>query len=373
MSTLLRLVDLMDAKVCTGEWGTGWQVSLRSASGLDEDLSGGVDGRLVPVATDTRFCVYCAGKPVTALCVGAIIDRGKLALDDVLGDLIEGIADPSLAVVTVDELLQHTAGLGRFPASAFLAQPVAKRDRLLRNIVPQAPRPPATTYSEFGAWELLRFAIEAASGEPFETVVAASVLDALGLPDEIVYTMSPANAETLGLNVAVRGALIEPLLWELSDTNLTECKASTGLITSARSLAQMYFRIAEALREMGDFPVSNQMLRELVSGPAHATYDPVLDRSCKLARGFMVDLEGHMFGPLSSASLGHTGLSGMTFAGCDPSTGDAFAVHINGFLERDRVANDQGAERRRQVVMQKIVSVFRAVSSGERNEFGEAL
>lgn len=235
MSTLLRLVDLMDAKVCTGEWGTGWQVSLRSASGLDEDLSGGVDGRLVPVATDTRFCVYCAGKPVTALCVGAIIDRGKLALDDVLGDLIEGIADPSLAVVTVDELLQHTAGLGRFPASAFLAQPVAKRDRLLRNIVPQAPRPPATTYSEFVAWELLRFAIEAASGEPFETVVAASVLDALGLPDEIVYTMSPANAETLGLNVAVRGALIEPLLWELSDTNLTECKASTGLITSARS------------------------------------------------------------------------------------------------------------------------------------------
>ncbi len=359
MSAAGAVVALLDGKMAGGEWGTGWQAALRTRGGLNLDLCGGADGRGTWVTPSTRFCVYCAGKPITAVCVGSLVDQGEVSFDDSLGDLVTGIRHPALAGVTINELLRHTAGLGRFPAALFLSQPASSRDRMLLDVEPEFARTYVTTYSEFVAWELLRLAIEAVVGCPFEDAVTATVLAPLGLTNRLCFTLAEEEASDLGLNVAVRSTGIEPLLWELSQTNLSEAKASTGLIASASSLADFYLALCAAF-DGGGVPVSAETLVAMVAAPAIAAFDPVLDRSCKLGAGFMVDLDAHHFGRFGTSSFGHSGLSGMTFAGCDPARGIAFAVHINGFLERDREAEDRRAEERREAVMAAVIQEFDA-------------
>jgi len=362
------VVGLLNDMTAAGDWGTGWQLSLRTCDGPRLDLAGGVDGAGKPVMSSTRFCVYCAGKPVTALCVGALADLGEISFDDCLGDVLPGIGHPALAAVTVDELLRHTAGLGRSPARLFLAQPSQARDRMLLELEPEVTRQYVTTYSEFAAWELLRMTIEAVAASPFEDVITSTVLEPLGLVDRISFTLL-GDASALGLNVAVRPEGIEPLLWEQSETNLCEVKASTGLLASASALADLYSSMSAALDGSG-VPTSASTLAAMVTAPAAATFDPVLDRSCKLGAGFMVDLQRHHFGPFSPRSFGHSGLSGMTFAGCDPIHGASFAVHINGFLERDQSTDDRRAETRRESVMTAIAEIL--TISDHHPELGHA-
>lgn len=352
--TVDDVVRVLHERTATREWGTGWQLALRTRDGSRHDLCGGVDGTGAPIRTDTRFCVYCAGKPITALCVGALVDRGELSFDDSLGDLVPGIARPALAAVTVDELLRHTAGLGGYPAHMFLAQPAAARDRMLLHLEPAVTRTHATTYSEYTAWELLRLSIEAVTDEGFEAVIDETVLGPLHLTEQLSFTLPGA---TIGLNVAVRGDGIEPLLWEQSDTNLTEVKASTGLIATTSALADLYLAVCPGPHRDADVPVSTATFETMVTAPAESSFDPVLDRICKLGAGFMVDLREHCFGPWQPASFGHSGLSSMTFAGCDPVRGAAFAVHVNGFLERDRAAGDRRAEQRREAVMTAVAAL----------------
>ncbi|MFG1949884.1 serine hydrolase domain-containing protein [Micromonospora sp. NPDC048830] len=60
---------------------------------------------------DTLVNVYSVGKPVVALCLLALVDRGRLGLDDPVAAHWPGFRTPA----TVRQVLSHTAGLPAFP------------------------------------------------------------------------------------------------------------------------------------------------------------------------------------------------------------------------------------------------------------------
>ena len=72
--------------------------------------SGTADLAGTPITDTTRFRIASITKPIVAALVLGAVNRGEVALDDVVGDLLPGIvrAEPP---VTVRQLLDHTSGI----------------------------------------------------------------------------------------------------------------------------------------------------------------------------------------------------------------------------------------------------------------------
>jgi CubicO group peptidase (beta-lactamase class C family) len=78
------------------------------------DLVGGWrdPGRTRPWTPDTLVNVYSVGKPIAALCVLLLVERGRIGLDD---PIVRHWAEFRSADTTVRHALSHTAGLPVFP------------------------------------------------------------------------------------------------------------------------------------------------------------------------------------------------------------------------------------------------------------------
>lgn len=160
-----------------------------------------------PVGPDSLFRIASLSKPITAVAVMALVDQGKLGLDDLALDRLgpdysdqdHPPADPRWAKVTLRDLLQHRGGWNRdvsfdpmFRAVAIAkeagVEPPADPSDVIRYMLkrPLDFDPGAQcAYSNFGYCVLGRV-IERVTGEPYGEAVARLVLRPLGLtPDEI--------------------------------------------------------------------------------------------------------------------------------------------------------------------------------------------
>ncbi|RKF27602.1 class A beta-lactamase-related serine hydrolase [Micromonospora globbae] len=75
------------------------------------DIVGGERTPGRPWRADTLVNVYSVGKPLAALCLLLLVDRGRLGLDDPVAAHWPGFRAPA----TVRQVLDHTAGLPAFP------------------------------------------------------------------------------------------------------------------------------------------------------------------------------------------------------------------------------------------------------------------
>ncbi|MFC0507426.1 serine hydrolase domain-containing protein [Micromonospora costi] len=96
---------------------------------------------------DTLVNVYSVGKPVAALCLLTLVDRGRLDLDDPVARHWPGFRAPA----TVRQVLAHTAGLPAFPVPR-PADAVADWDLLCADLAAAEPEwPPGSAAAEH-AW-----------------------------------------------------------------------------------------------------------------------------------------------------------------------------------------------------------------------------
>ena len=141
--TLSAMTDLDDALAVIDTWGAEHAAAAVVRSG------GVVASRGDP---DHVFRWASVTKVVTALTVLVAVDRDLVALDD----------DAGPPGATVRHLLAHASGLG-FEGSMTIARPGTRR-----------------IYSNAG-FDVLGEVVAARTGEPFEAVMRAAVLDPLGM------------------------------------------------------------------------------------------------------------------------------------------------------------------------------------------------
>jgi D-alanyl-D-alanine carboxypeptidase len=70
-------------------------------------------GGKIRITDNTRFNIASAGKMFTAIAIGLLVERGKIAFDAPIGRYLPGL-DPQTATITVSQLLLHTSGLGDY-------------------------------------------------------------------------------------------------------------------------------------------------------------------------------------------------------------------------------------------------------------------
>jgi CubicO group peptidase (beta-lactamase class C family) len=191
---------------------------------------GMADGKL-PVRPKSRFRIASISKPITAVAILQLIERGKLKLDDKVFDVLDldrfkvaASFDARWRDVTIQQLMHHTAGFDRSKSfdpmfisericSAFRIEPPAVPKDIIRYMLRQPLdfNPGGRyAYSNFG-YSLLGRVIEKLSGRTYEDYVRREVLLPVGasdtflgktlaedrLPDEVHYF----NAGAAGLAI----------------------------------------------------------------------------------------------------------------------------------------------------------------------------
>ncbi|MBI5835137.1 MAG: beta-lactamase family protein [Armatimonadetes bacterium] len=237
----------------------------------------------------------------TTWCVLALVDDGKLCLDQPLGQAVPALFehDRRLAHLTPRWLLTHQAGLPPFRLFYRLGRDreTIKAALLASDLV----RPPGTAceYSDLG-FMLLGFAVEAASGQRQDIFLQERVLKPLGLAGQLVY--GPLAPETTAATevCAWRGALVRG---EVHDENAAACggvAGHAGLFATAPAAGQ-------ALLAM--------MQRKLLSAPLWAeVFTPRADVS---GAAFWLGLKRLGYESGDARAFGHDGFTG-TLAWASP-------------------------------------------------------
>lgn len=333
-----RTVERLEAELDEGLFTRGVQVTVDHGGEVVLDVARGEDGLGHPLTRDHLLRVYCTIKPVTTLAVAALVDRGAVALDDPLGPLIPDVRGLD-GGVTLRHVLTHTAGLHRPMGIEMEAvRPEARRARVAGTERPAGWRVGVdAAYSEYAAWHVLGWLVEALTGTPLRDHLRRRILDPLGLDDTWIGMSTEEyrrNRDRIGVNVDLRDQHGYPMLFERTERVCCETNPAHGGYTTSANLARLYRGTLDALDGRGDaLGVSAPTLAVFCRDARGVVYDQVLDRECPYGLGFMTTLRHHAFGTAPSpAAFGHSGNVGASFAFADPERDLAVGVVFNGLV-----------------------------------------
>jgi len=238
----------LDSALGVGSWCTGYQASASIDGETVLDLAIGRDATGEPLKSSDVFAVYCAGKPYLALLVASLMDRRELSLDDVVGNLVHRPVSTDVGQLTVRQLLSHTAGLDDLLALPYrMLSPPARSARIACVHVDSGliGRP---QYTEFLAWQILQISIEDLTGLGFADALHEFLLVPWGVEAFFGFSANDSkNKRRIRLNADMQRRHPAPLLWERSESNLADVRASDGCYVSMTGLDRLYQRTLSAL------------------------------------------------------------------------------------------------------------------------------
>ncbi|MCW2639913.1 MAG: beta-lactamase [Dactylosporangium sp.] len=175
-----------------------------------------------PPDADTQFRIGSITKTMTAALVLVLRDEGGLALDDPLG---RHLPDAPFDGVTLRHLLGHVSGLQREPEGEWWERSAGvDLERFLETLIPEKiAYPPYRSYhySNLG-YGLLGAVLTRLTGQPWRDLVAARVLDPLGMTRTTYHPTEPF----------ARGYMVHP--WH--DTLREEPRHDAGAMAPAGQL-----------------------------------------------------------------------------------------------------------------------------------------
>jgi CubicO group peptidase (beta-lactamase class C family) len=180
--------------------------------------------------------------------IGNLVERGELSFDDTIGDVVDRELDPSIAALSIDDLLTHCTSLWRYPAEQFLLMPAPLRTERVCSLHGNRQANGVARYAEFVGWELLRLVIEDVTGESFVDFTRSRVLAPFGIDNDIAFDLRHDDRRRrLRINVDLEPGVPLPLLWERSDENLADVSAASGALATMKGLASFYHQLLDVL------------------------------------------------------------------------------------------------------------------------------
>ncbi len=302
---------------------------------------------------DTVSQTFCLTKPFLAVFLGTLVDRSVIQFDQ------EIEVGASQERVSVEQLLNHSAGLHDPDAAVLMFSSSSEREALLANVgvKPNWNVGSQFAYSEYVSWWLLLNLVTSVLRCDAIDYLDQMVLPTWGLKRSFYRCASEDNRdlrEYLATYFWVDGKRKTPLLHQrLSKYLMDRAFGAVGAFTNAQELGHWYESIGEVLdgRAVAGFP-RKETLQRLVSASRHG-YDERLERECSFGLGFMTDLSSHCFGELlSAAAFGHSGYLGTSFGLYDPERKLAVSVICNTMGPRPF----EGAEMFRTELLERLLA-----------------
>ncbi len=306
------------------------RLALSCSVGLARGFRREEEAAAEAVTPQTRFQLFSASKPVVAVAIAMLEERGLLDVNAPVATFFPGFAANGKAALTVLDVLTHRAGVF---TPDLVATPEAWGDeaRVREALIAASPRFPRGTlaYMPYEWGWILAEVVRGATGRPLSEFIVSDIATAAGLPGLRFGALeaelpSVARAYWVGARpVHVAGAELSQRFER--DNNLAAAvKAfvpAAGLVCTATELAGFY----EALPRL----ISAQTLHRYTTGST--AFDRSNRLPLRMARGFLLG----SFGPSIYGWWGTGRVFGHAGAFCtlgyrDPDRDLSVAIVTNG-------------------------------------------
>ncbi len=319
---------LLEAAV-TGGVIPGAVAVAGTAERVDEIGAFGVQryggGEVTPA---TRYDLASLTKVVSTLpSLLRLVSEGTLSLDDRVGKFFSNAGwfqTPSLADVTVEQLLTHTSGL---PAWKPLFATVSERRTAVANVLQTGLEHPPNTfvYSDLG-FILLGAIIERVSGLRQDAFAEKYIFKPLGMNDTCYGPSRPDNVAATE-DCGWRGRVLEGVVHDENAFVMDGVAGHAGLFGTAHDLARYAQAWLSRDARLGAEPVLRAAVEEHVNGQV------------RRGLGWQLAGENSSAGDLASrTAFGHTGFTG-TSLWLDPQQG-WFAVLLSNRVHPTRFGGE---------------------------------
>ncbi len=344
-STLPRTLAALDAGIAEGlHTGAQLYVSLGGVPVYDGAIGTASPG--VPLLGSDLMIWLSASKPVAAVAIARLWERGALGLDDSVARHLPEFAANGKEGITIRHLLTHTAGIRLlqtgWPDRSF--EEVVAKICAMKSEPRWVPGKKAG-YHHASSWFILGALVERLSGEPFSAYVRGEIFEPLGMVDSWIG-MAPgafAAARDAGRlapcwNTEKEGA---PSHRFEEEAKVVSCSPGGNGWGPARELGRFYEMLLGGGRRIGDGQgpeiLRPQTVSALTARHRVGMFDHTFHHEMDWGLGFILDGKRH--GPdtvpygygqrCSYRTFGHSGYRSAT-AFADPEYALAVALIPNG-------------------------------------------
>jgi CubicO group peptidase (beta-lactamase class C family) len=283
---------------------------------------------LIEASPDTPFNLFSASKPITAMLVLGLVERGELGLDDPVARFLPELDSAGKRDITVRHVLSHRAGLPGVPDGGVsldrLADHAYFRAALRDGHLDTVPGSNSAYHALSGGyllWELVR----AVSGRCLKGLQEEWVCKPMGLklmnyglPEAYrparavdVFTGPPVIYPVTRMLQKSLGVGIDSLIETVNDPRFLDAVVPSANVFASANEACLYF---EMLRLGGGFdsaPIFETATIERATKAQHfSEFDSVIRLPIDYGLGFMLgnDLVS-LFGPRTGGAFGHMGFT----------------------------------------------------------------
>ncbi len=349
----LRRTRAVIERGLSARWHVGAQLYV-SRDGLpivDEAVGDARAG--VPMRTGTIMLWFSSSKPITAVAIAQLWERGKLDLNDRVCSYLPAFGTGGKGAITVRHILTHTGGfLREWPWQEYYALPWDEViDRICKAELEQGWIPGHTAgYHPASGWFILGELIRRIDGRSYDRYVREAIFQPLGMDDSWVG-MPPdryrAYGDRLGVMHDTTGAEPQPYPPDLFDTAEAYARCNPGERGRGpiRELGYLYEMLLGHGRRQGTRLLLPQTVEALTAPHRVGLHDRTYGHLKNWALGFALDVGlqtpggsfvPRTFGPACSPRVfGHAGYnSSVGFA--DPEYHLVVAAVFNGTPSGDR-------------------------------------
>lgn len=333
---LAGVVDHLERRRADG-WHDGAQcyVSRHGEVLLDVAIGESRPGRAVE--RDDLMLLYSAGKPLTVVAVLQLWERGRLGLDDRVGEYVDGWGNGKERC-TIRHVLTHTGGFPNADAKLF------DRDVPYGEVVAHIAASPArwepgtdAAYHPSSGWKILGAVVERIDGRPIDRYLTEEVLGPLGV-DNMRLGIPLEEQNALGERIAPvywRGhamPVVDPdgglqmVPYKVDQFHnephfVAKVEPGGGMRGPARELGRFY----ESLLGFGDPVLEPRTVEVMSSVHRYGIKDRLFRQNIPWGLGVQVAFTGGT----GRRAFGHGGMASSR-ALADPEFGLVMAVVTNG-------------------------------------------
>jgi CubicO group peptidase (beta-lactamase class C family) len=286
-----------------------------------------------PVTPETLFVLFSATKPLSAVCLHILLERGRFDLDDPVARFWPEFARNGKAAVTVRHVLTHSGGFPQHPPQL---PPRKWGDwkaivEAMEEIEPIWEPGQDTGYHPLNFGWVVGELVRRIDGRPISQFLKDEVAGPLGMRD--TYLGLPPELEGRVARLYAADEEVDPrvvAVFNRPEVHQAVIPAGCG-ISTARDLARFYAALAAGGTLDGTRILSAESVERATALQVHVQSDRTLGIPMRWALGFHlggnpVDLFGYNTSPRAFGHGGH----GSSVGWADPDLGVAVAIITNG-------------------------------------------
>jgi CubicO group peptidase (beta-lactamase class C family) len=300
----------------------GAQVHVILNGNCVADLAIGQKRHGIPLATDDLLPWMSAGKPIAAVAMGQLVERGKAAFDDRIERFIPEFAAGGKGDITIRHILTHTGGF-RLVSNNWSPEPW---DRIIERICGSKLEPgwvpgQKAGYHVASGWFILGELVRRIDGRPFDRYVRTEILEPLAMHDSWIGMPVAQFASYGGF-----GGRLAPMYsterappqikgMVNSEAGCVECRPGANARGPIRELARFFQMLLNGGQLDGRRIISESIIRQMVTRQRLGMFDETFKHKIDWGLGVILNSNHYHddglpygFGPYASDdSFGHGG------------------------------------------------------------------